>query len=231
MSGEYWKQYWITHGRASQDAATQYQVLRTVNKRPVDDNVFARILAHIDSVLEAGPDDAVLDLCCGNGAITTHLACHCRSVVGIDCSPDLLAQIDTDRFRNLSLRVEDVAEAELPGEMFTKVLFYAGVQYFSEQQIVRLFCRIAASMRSGGRFYVGDIPDVGRIWSFHNTAERETAYFDSVRDDKPIIGTWLDPLWLSKLASHAGFENIRVLQQPEWLPFAHYRFDMSMQKP
>jgi len=230
VSAEYWKNFWRNHARATLHAPVQCQVLRTVDKQPLSDQIFAQILTQIEAVLELTSEDVLLDLCCGNGAITARLASRCNRVVGIDCSQDLLDQIDTTVHRNVVLRAEDVAEADLPESSFSKVLLYAGIQYFAEEQIVRLLCRVARCLRPGGLLYLGDVPDVSRIWAFFNSPARETAYFDSLRDDQSIIGTWLDADWLSKLGRYAGFDAVQLLPQPAYFPYAHYRFDMIMRK-
>lgn len=230
MSHNYWKRFWEAHSQSSVNAPVQTQVLRTVNRQPLSDAVFVRILSAVEKELRLQPEDVVLDLCCGNGTITTHLASRCKSILGIDYSDSLLAKIDTTRYSNLSVRAEDVSQAALHENYFTKVLIYAGIQYFSEQQIVCLFDKVARCLQTSGLFYLGDVPDADRIWAFFNSPEREKAYFNSVRDDKPIIGTWLHSDWLLKLASHVGFAHSRIIPQPADFPYAHYRFDMIMKK-
>jgi len=230
MSHEYWKIFWREQAQSTSSAPAQCQVLRTLNKQPLADDIFAKILHQIENALQLSRDDVLVDLCCGNGAITTYLAQKCESVLAIDYSRDLLAQIDTVMHPNVSIREEDVDQAALPEGGFTKSLIYAGIQYFSEPKVVRLVSNIARSLRPGGLLYIGDIPDADRLWNFFNNAERENAYFDSLKFDKPIIGTWLRRDWLSKLGNYAGFTNAQVIEHPEDFPYAHYRFDMVLQK-
>jgi len=230
MSHEYWKMFWREHAQSTASAPAQCQVLRTLNKQPLSEEIFAKILYQIENALHLTRNDELVDLCCGNGAITTYLAQKCKSVLAIDYSPELLAQIDTAIHPNVSIREEDVDQAALPEGGFTKSLIYAGIQYFSEPKIVRLFCRVAKSLRPGGLLYVGDIPDADRLWNFFNNAERENTYFESLKLDRPIIGTWLRRDWLSKLGNYAGFTNARIVEYPEDFPYAHYRFDMVLTK-
>lgn len=230
VSSEYWKRFWSNHGRKSIGAPAQSQVLRTLNKLPVADETFDRIVGQIEETLRLGPQEDLLDLCCGNGAITVRLASRCRSALGVDVSQHLLDQVDRATAPNLALRAEDVAKVHIEKNQFSRILVYAGIQYFSEDQIVALILSLHTALRPSGLLLLGDVPDAQRIWSFFDTPERERAYFDSVCADKPIIGTWIDPGWLTRLGAYAGFSEASVIPQPRDFPYAHYRYDVLMRK-
>jgi demethylmenaquinone methyltransferase/2-methoxy-6-polyprenyl-1,4-benzoquinol methylase len=57
------------------------------------------------------PDSACLDVCCGTGALTTHLAARCRQVDGVDLSARMVAHAERVRrhrgLDNVSYRVGD----------------------------------------------------------------------------------------------------------------------------
>ena len=85
-------------------------------------------------------------------------------------------------------------------------------------------------LKPGGEIYIGDIPDIGKKWSFYNTSERKSVYFRNIMEETPIIGTWFSRNWLKELSLFTGFKNIEVLEQHERLICSYYRFDFRCTK-
>lgn len=226
----YWQMFWAEHARSTVSGHSQCQVLRTLHKKPIGEEQFRKILKDIEEKMGICYDDDVLDLCCGNGIITEHLASKCKRVVGVDFAPELVAQIDLQEHPNISVIIEDVRRIDFEERSFDKAIIYAGLQYLSHKETVCLFKSAVRWLKSSGLFYIGDIPDRERLWNFFNTDERERAHFDSIKNDEPIVGTWFDPEWLVKLGKHTGFQDIKILRQPKALPYSHYRFNMILKK-
>ena len=230
MIDSYWKTFWRDHARSSLNDHAQRQVLRTLERKPIESSQFQEIMKYVQDKMRVCESDEILDFCCANGLFSTYFAKRCKKVVGVDFSEDLIGQIDLARYKNISAVVGDIREVKFNERSFDKVLLYAGLQYVSHKDTVGLFEKVAAWLRTGGAFFIGDIPDAGRIWEFHNSKERESAYFDSIKNDMPIIGTWFSGEWLIKLGEYAGFGEIDIMRQPDEFPYAHFRFDMMLRK-
>lgn len=227
---DYWKGFWEQHSASSREEHPQRQVLRTLDKKPVSDSQFQDILEHVEKSLRLTPQDVVLDLCCGNGLFATFLAGRCRRVIGVDFARELVAQVDRGRHPNVWVSVGDVRTAAFRPGSFDKALLYAGLQYLSHQEAVGLLERAITWLGPGGVFLIGDIPDQQRIWNFFDSQERERAYFEAVKVGKPIVGTWFESGWLERLGRHVGFDKVEVLRQSVGFPFAHYRFDLRLER-
>lgn len=226
----YWKDFWHSHALSSVTDHSQLQVLRTLNKKPISHEKFCEILKYVESKIDLTQTDDVLDLCCGNGLITTFLASGCRSVTGVDFAEGLISQIDHKSYKNVSIIRDDVRKVSFKERSFDKVIMYAGLQYLSEKETIFLFERVMMWLRRNGLFLIADIPDMKKIWNFFNSEDREKTYFDSVKNEKPIIGTWFLDDCLMKMGKYVGFKSSEVLCQPENFPYAHYRFDMLLKK-
>ena len=124
----------------------------------------------------------------------------------------------------------DARKAAFPSQAFEKIVIYAGIQYFSEGEIVQLFRRFYDWLSPGGKVFVGDIPDREKIWVFHNSPEREAAYFESLLQDKPIIGTWLDRKFLLNLARYAEFSKAEIVPQNDIMIYSDFRYDLLLVK-
>lgn len=225
---DYWKSFWLSHSKENQNTEPQAQVLRTLNKQPVEPAVFAAIVDSIITALAPGPQMDMLDLCCGNGVITRALIGKFRTVTAVDISKEFVSQLGGGTAGGVTALVADARVVEFPEKSFDRILLYAGIQYFSESETVDLFMRLRRWIRDGGVVMIGDIPDATRRWNFFNTPERERAYFETLRAGKPLVGNWFEPGWLEKLAHHAGFVSATVHPQPHTFPYQHYRFDLAL---
>ncbi len=227
---DFWVEYWQQRGQKLGDADMCVQVGRTINSQPLADDEIAAILEDIESKIELRADDEVLEMCCGNGIITRHLAPQCRQIVANDVSCELLAKIDFAEFPNVVPLEQDARLLSFPDESFDKVLLYAGLQYFSERETIVLFRSVMNWLRRGGVFLVGDIPNRDRIWNYFCRDQWRDAYFRGLEAGQPIIGSWFGPSWFEKLGQYLGCQDIEALPQHHSMPFAHYRFDVKLKK-
>jgi cyclopropane fatty-acyl-phospholipid synthase-like methyltransferase len=227
---DFWKEFWIKHSCATKFDPPQVQVLRTINKQPISDEEFNAILKDIEEKMDINIGDVVLDLCCGNGLITTYLAPKCKKVVGVDFAQDLTLQIDLVKYSNISIIIEDILRVQFEQKTFDKILIYAGIQYLSVVETIYFFESVVKWLKNDGLFFIGDVPDQSRLWNFYNSNERQAVYFEALKNDAPLIGTWFEPQWLINLGKYSGFKKVDILSQPASLPYSHYRFDMILKK-
>jgi SAM-dependent methyltransferase len=109
------------------------------------------------AILDLLPHDCgrVLEVGCGHGALTRHVARRARSVLALDLSP---AMIDLARRRsahpNVEYQVADVASTSLPGAAFDVVLSVATLHHLPLAPTVR---RLAEAVRPGGLLLVQDL--------------------------------------------------------------------------
>ncbi len=89
--------------------------------------------------------ERVLDLGCGEGALTVKLA-ECASVVGVDASP---AQVEAARARGLDARVMDAAALAFDRE-FDAVFSNAALHWVKDLDAV--FAGVHRALKPGGRF-------------------------------------------------------------------------------
>ena len=76
------------------------QVSRTVNGVPVGDDQINMIVNSIRTALQFETDDVLLDLGCGNGALSKYVFLQCSSILGVDFS-EYLVSVAKDNFERL----------------------------------------------------------------------------------------------------------------------------------
>ena len=225
----YWKTFWDRYVEDAEDNPFS-QVGRTLNKRPMSEAMFRKAAAYVIEKLELETHHEVLDLCCGNGLFSAALAPRCRHVVGVDFSEKLIADMEVRAPKNVTGMVRDALEVAFQPASFHRILFAAALQQFTQAQVIRLFKDLIRWLKPGGLLLVTDILDAQRIWHYYNSPEREDVYFQRTMEEAPILGTWLDRVWLEKLARHVGFSDAQALDQPDDYWYAHYRFDLFCRK-
>jgi SAM-dependent methyltransferase len=228
MSTDRWIEFWQAYGRSTSNGDEQTHVLRTRNRQPIEAERWRFTLEDLDSKFPVGPEDDLLDLCCGNGLFTRHFAQRCSSVVAVDISVDLLRSLKRLCLPHVKPLHGDIRSLGFAKGAFSRVLLYAGVQYLSEGETVALFRDIFSWLRPAGVLFVGDVPDRNRLWCFYDTPERRALYFDSRITDRDVVGTWYDAEWLVRLAESTGFRQAKPLPQPPELIYTHFRFDLKV---
>jgi 2-polyprenyl-3-methyl-5-hydroxy-6-metoxy-1,4-benzoquinol methylase len=98
----------------------------------------------------------VLEVGCGHGALTRHLARRARSVLALDISPKMIevARSRSAGHPNIAYRLADVTATALPEAAFDVVLSVATLHHVPLDPTVR---RLAASVRPGGVLLVQDL--------------------------------------------------------------------------
>ena len=106
--------------------------------------------------LDAKPGMRILDLGCGDGALTASLAATGAEVIGVDSSPEMVAAA---RRRGLDARLMDGADLAFDGG-FDAVFSSAALHWMLDAGAV--IAGVARALRPGGRF-VGEMGGEGNV--------------------------------------------------------------------
>lgn len=226
-----WKKHFAEVATTYEETDFLRQVEKTVAGQPISP---AELQTQVESVAQGlglSPEDTVLDLCCGNGIMTTRIATACSRVVGIDFAEPLVRiALKYHNPANVSyycMGVLDPAVRTLPELPFTKVYMYDSLQHFSEDEWPALLDQLLATTAPGSVAFFGGVPDIDRIWEFYNTEERRQDYYRRKREGREAIGTWWNRLTVERAALEKGFE-CDILPQPPSVNTAHYRFNVRL---
>ena len=224
----YWKNYWRNKNIKNLDP--QSQVARTRNKKPINDLLWQETVSKIIEKLELKKNDIVLDLCCGNGLLATEIYQKVKKVYCIDINKRLLDVLKKKKIDNIKISHKDIAKVNFEKKKFSKVIWYSGIQYFSQKDIISLAFKIFKFSKEKCIFYIGDIPDEEKLWKYFNNKSRKKNYFESIANNKPIIGTWLKKKWLKNLFLSAGFKRVIIVKQDKKFIYSDFRFDLLIYK-
>ncbi len=203
------------------------QVRRTVNGQPIARRQIELILESVAKALDLQATDRLLDLCCGNGALTTHWFARCRGGLGVDHSEPLI-QIARESFcrgaheqYRLASVLDFAAQPQAAGmeAHFDKAICYGSMQYFERAAVAGWLADLRRNIRGLQRFLIGNLPDRERLAAF-----RKPGVEVPLNDPHSAIGCWWSATELGEIAHAAGFDCEVLLPNPEFFA-AHYRFD------
>lgn len=228
MDKNYWVDFWEDYGHESKGKDKQVQVLRTLNKNPISEELWSFTLEFISNGFPVQPGDKVLDLCSGNGLFSNYFVSKGATVVSVDISKDLLNEIsDIDNIQTIH---SDIRNVNFDSKEFNKIFLYAGIQYLNDKEAVVLLKNCFEWLKPGGIIYVGDVPDLDRQWEFYNTVERQKVYFENLLGGTSIVGNWYRRTWFENLTSYLGFKNGIYVEQHSRLIYSNFRFDFIYKK-
>jgi SAM-dependent methyltransferase len=205
------------------------QVRRTVFGKPVSIEQIAMILDAIRNGLLLQPDDVVLDLACGNGALASQFYKMCASLHGVDSS-EYLIEIANENFAiagKTSFEADDarhyISNAPNP-HRFTKVLCYGSFPYFSSEDAAKVIEGISLRFLNARRIMIGNLPDADLAHLFYTDGH---GHSDEMRNHDTQIGIWRSQSELRELVSPYGW-TIEFSKMPIDFYAAHYRFDATL---
>jgi SAM-dependent methyltransferase len=219
-----------THARSCDPKDFQNHVLRTPHGKPVAQDQVAMIADGIVRGLDIEPHDILLDLCCGNGAITDLIFARCRGGVGVDFTPYLIEVAKTnfetapDRLYRLADAYEYVEKTDDAGR-FTKVMCYGAFQCLLESKSAGVLSALRRRFPNVQRVLLGNLPDLDRAGIFwrQDMGSEPWPLHELKRHDTPF-GIWRTEEEITKLAAACGWRT-EISRMPPPYFCAHFRFD------
>jgi cyclopropane fatty-acyl-phospholipid synthase-like methyltransferase len=207
------------------------QTRRTENGVPVSDEQIQMIVSAIKSGLDFSPEDVLLELACGNGALSQYLFNSCKDYLGVDLSEHLIA-VAKENFEALPhyhFSVQGAAEYvrnELRPEKFTKMLCYAGFQYFPDEEAEEILSSISKKFNNIQTIFIGNLPDKSRAEEFYKSRQPSK---EEISDGNTAIGIWRTREEFEQLAGKSGW-NVKFSTMPTEFYASYYRYDALLRR-
>ncbi|MGH8984517.1 MAG: class I SAM-dependent methyltransferase [Acidimicrobiia bacterium] len=158
------------------------------------------------------PGERILDLGCGDGALTTSLVEAGATVVGIDASEEMVAAA---RQRGIDARVGDITALDFDRE-FDAVFTNAVLHWVGRPAAV--IAGVARALRGGGRF-VGEFGGIGNVATI---AAAIVASLEHIGIDGMARWPWYYPdpdAWAAELRAGAFSRiSVELIPRPTPLP-------------
>jgi len=205
------------------------QVKRTVNGAPVSQDQIDLIVEAVVAELELSPEDSLLDLCCGNGALSSLLLKYCHYGLGVDFS-EYLISIANRYFANppnqtyLLQDVVEFCENPITPHRFTKMVCYGSFAYLEQDSANKLLFLLKKNFPNLKRVFIGNCPDKELLTDFYHGR----LYTPGVENDPDSpIGVWRTQKEFQELAISCGWKSY-IHKMPSSYYAAHYRYDVVL---
>jgi SAM-dependent methyltransferase len=208
------------------------QVKRTVKGRPVSQNQIDMIVDAIRTGLSLSPEDVLLDIGCGNGALSRYFFNECSQLLGIDFSEYLIlvAKANFEKPPFFAFQEYDATsyvDREPEPARFTKALCYGCFAYLTFVDAEHVLRQLSKRFLHIKILYIGNLPDKERAHLF----SAEGSDFSGLLDDNTSpIGVWRSKEEMRELAFATGWD-VRFHIMPIDFYAAHYRYDAILSRP
>lgn len=172
----------------------------------------AELAEDVFRLLDPKPGERILDLGCGDGALTEKLAATGASVLGVDSSPELLASAAA---RGLDVKLGDGARLAFRSE-FDAVFSNAALHWMRDQDAV--LAGVRAALRPGGRF-VAEMGGHGNVAAIRAALQAVLAPY-GIDAEEESGNLFFTPAEYEALLSRHGFEvhTVALVPRPTPLP-------------
>jgi len=206
------------------------QVRRTVYGKPVSDDQIQMIVDSMRAGLALTGEDRLLELGCGNGALSHFLFDGCIEFVGVDSS-DYLISVAQRRFQRPGFTfIASDAMAYLSAESqparYNKALCYAMLSYLADEQAEALLTGLSSRFTGITTVFLGNLPDRDRAHLFFPEGKDFAAELD---DPASQVGRWRSPAQVEALATRCGWRT-RIELMPAGFYQAHYRYNAVLER-
>ncbi|MEQ8815763.1 MAG: class I SAM-dependent methyltransferase [Thalassobaculum sp.] len=207
------------------------QVKHTVAGKTVSDEQISMIVEAVLRGLALEPADRILDLCCGNGALTTRFFAACEGGLGIDFSPTLIGVANKHFVRRPqeSFRLQDVLDyvrCAADPSLFTKAVCHGGFQYLPRSDAQELLELLHRRFTNVQRVFLGNLPDRNRIDAFFGTRPRAA---NVEHEAASPLGIWRSIDEVEALSAACGWTATVRPMDPGYYA-AHYRYDVVLHR-
>ena len=189
------------------------------------------IVKAVSESLQIKKNDFLLDLCCGNGALSRYFFDQCSGGLGVDFS-EALIDVAEQNFQVLPHRayvLDDVVaftQNTVLAERFTKILCYGSFAYLEKEAANALLRNCFNTFTNAHRLFIGNCPDKDQIKDFF----RMDDYVPGIEDEPDsAIGIWRTKDEFKAMAESTGW-RAEFTSMPENFYAAKYRYDVILSR-
>ena len=207
----------------------QKQIRRTVKGETIPQQQIDMILSAIREGLHLTDGDCLLELACGNGALSHSFAGSCKAYLGTDVSEYLIEVAKTNFEKLPNIRFEqndalDCLRTLQDPEKYNKILCYAAFQYFPDQMIIALFETVRHKFPNMERMFIGNLPDLQRAHLYFN---KDMPEHTVLKSNETPIGIWRTQDEFRTLCLAAGWDA-SFRRMPQTFYAADFRYDVEL---
>ena len=203
------------------------QVQRTSKGSVISNDDLINVVKSVSK--QISKEDNVLDICCGNGLITSQV--KCKSIIGIDFSKKFI-ELANENFGSDTQKYicSDALKIDtLFNKKFNKIILNFSFQYFSFKQGKDLINKMSNLLEKNGHIFLSDIPNKEKQNVIAGYGFSKLKYYIKYYLGKEETGKFWSKNELDSISRDLKLKG-QYITQPTNLPYSHYRFDYLITK-
>jgi SAM-dependent methyltransferase len=225
MSAVNWREFWRTYRETEirNEDDLFFEVGKTVNQQPISEEALRLSIELVTKGLQLTNKDRLLELCCGNGLMTKHLASFVDQVYAVDFVERLIEHaIEFRSASNVHYVCADAVEyldRLLASGVYvpSKVFLGDALGYFEPQALCDVLGKLKRLTGNNFIFMATGIPSEELKLNFYNTRERMLRYEENqlrANNTNDGIGRWWRQDELEHLARELDLGIVSCRQPP-----------------
>lgn len=226
--------FYDSHVASLEESDFLSQVCHTLGGKPLAPEIIALSLADLRGALGPGPDDHVLDLCCGNGLFSKRLADTAATVTGIDFSSQMVRIANTHHGAgNIRYIHGDITRLDdldaIRDRRYSRVVINAGLQHFHPGQFGDILGDILALTDDAPVLVFTYVPENGKQKFLFNSLRKRLKRLWLRATGRDIFGHWWDRRIFEEAARRHGLACSFPPIDPR-IHYAGYRMNVRLSK-
>jgi hypothetical protein len=227
---EFYKVY--RHKEVETETDLYYQVGKTINKKPIDKEIFDLINENITKDLQLSNTDILVELCCGNGLCTYEFKDQVQQIIATDFAAHLIEAANKFKLApnisyTLGSALDFLNEFKSKWDVVpNKYLMNHSIPHFTPTDLADILKAIVNISGTEFTFLITGAPDVDRLGNFYNTEERWQKYKDNIASGNFIndgMGRWWTAAEFEEVSAELGLACKVYAQDPRE---SNYRLDI-----
>jgi len=204
------------------------QVRRTINGKPVGEDQIVHICNAVKRGLDLNLKDNLIDVGCGNGALTYRFKDNVNRIIGIDRSEYLLS-VAKEKFAadNIEYLIGDVLSVLKSVDelgQYNKALLYGVISYFSDE-LVATFIEDITYKKDIKKIFIGNVRDRTLADKFYKRHVSD----DELDMHTSSMGKWRFKEYFIELGKQFKWD-VEFSKMPEDFYAYEYHFDVIMSR-
>ena len=140
---------------------TDKQIVSEYDNRHESFRNYAQEAQSIANILSIPEHSSILDIGCGTGGLTIHLAAICKHVYAVDVSEAMLGvledRIAEHRIKNITTVQSGFLTYQNEGESFDRIVANINLHHLPDFWKQIALCRLFDLLKNGGRMFLADV--------------------------------------------------------------------------